>query len=110
MIVWRICKSKHAGSAFSGAGAERYGGRWNSVGSRMVYTSENLSLATLELFVHVDPSVAPTDLVAIMATLPDEFSKTELEATSLPKNWRTYPSPKLKLSTGARGTISHQRS
>ena len=91
MVVWRICKSKHAGSAFSGIGAERHGGRWNFVGPRMVYTSENLSLATLELFVHVDPRVAPTDHVAILAKLPKGFSKTELDVASLPKNWRTYP-------------------
>ena len=93
MIVWRICKSKYVSSAFSGIGAEKTGGRWNSPGNRVVYTSENLSLATLELFVHVDPKLVPPDLMAAIAELPKGLSKTELKITDLPSNWRAYPAP-----------------
>lgn len=93
MKIWRICKSKYAASAFSGTGAEKVGGRWNYPGHRMAYASENLSLATLELFVHVNPKVIPTDLVAVTATLPEGFSKTEIDAATLPANWKDYPAP-----------------
>ena len=93
MFVWRICKSKYVSSAFSGIGAEKTGGRWNSPGNRAVYTSENLSLATLELFVHVNPKIIPADLVVALAQLPKRFSKTRIEPSDLPSNWREFPAP-----------------
>lgn len=53
--AWRIVREKYAPSAFSGAGAAEFGGRWNLPGTRMVYTSESQSLAALELLVHLNP-------------------------------------------------------
>lgn len=93
MNVWRICRSKHELSAFSGYGAEKTGGRWNYKGHSVVYTSENLSLAALELFVHVSPGIIPADLISLRGTLPDSISIERLEAPDLPKNWRKYPAP-----------------
>lgn len=93
MKVWRICKSQHASSAFSGDGAEQTGGRWNFKGYPLVYTSENLSLAALELFVHVPPGAIPTDLVAICAELAGSVSMQEIPARDLPAEWRVYPAP-----------------
>lgn len=93
MNVWRICRSKHELSGFSGYGAEKTGGRWNYKGQSVVYTSENLSLAALELFVHVSPGIIPADLISLRGTLPDSISIKRLEAPDLPKNWRKYPAP-----------------
>ncbi|MGH7564183.1 MAG: RES family NAD+ phosphorylase [Gemmatimonadota bacterium] len=44
-------------------GARRAGGRWNSKGRPMIYTSEHLSLPVLETLVHVTRDELP-DLVA----------------------------------------------
>jgi RES domain-containing protein len=93
MDVWRICRSKYAASAFSGRGAEKTGGRWNHKGYAMVYASENLSLAALELFVHVSPGTMPADLVSIRGELPDSVSIEEIDEAALPDNWRVYPAP-----------------
>ncbi len=49
VVGWRIVKEKHAKTAFSGEGARIFEGRWNSAGVRMVYCSEHLSLAALEI-------------------------------------------------------------
>ena len=35
--VWRITTERFAQTAFSGEGARRYGGRWNSKGHAVVY-------------------------------------------------------------------------
>jgi len=91
--VWRICRSKHKSSAFSGYGAEKTGGRWNYSGYPLVYTSENLSLAALELFVHVPPNILPTDLMAICGRLPASVSIEEIVPADLPADWRMYPAP-----------------
>ncbi len=63
--LWRLVKKKYATAAFTGGGAFRHGGRWNSRGHYMVYASEHLSLALLEWIIHLDPSRRIPELVAI---------------------------------------------
>src|SRR4029453_19008701 len=87
--VWRICRQPYA--AFDGEGARQAGGRWNHRGVAVVYTSATLSLAALEYFVHLDPTDAPGDLVAIPADIPDSLSRIEIRAETLPSHWRAYP-------------------
>ena len=41
MIVYRVANVKYKDLILSGIGAEKVGGRWNSVGTRAVYCSEN---------------------------------------------------------------------
>lgn len=60
--AWRIVKEKHAATAFSGEGARLYGGRWNSVGTSLVYTSGTKALAALESLVHLNPPVISNTL------------------------------------------------
>jgi len=59
----------------------------------VVYTSATLSLAALEYFVHLDPTDAPGDLVAIPADIPDSLPRIEIRAETLPSRWRAYPAP-----------------
>jgi RES domain-containing protein len=87
--VWRVAKAKHADSAFEGMGAKRAGGRWNSVGTRVVYCSSALSLATLELLVHLKRAAALAAYVAFAVDIPEEQIR-ELEGR-LPKGWDSYP-------------------
>ncbi|WP_247215208.1 RES family NAD+ phosphorylase [Synechococcus sp. C9] len=94
MQIWRITKTKYATSAFTGEGARQFGGRWNSQGIAVVYGSSSLSLAALEMFVHMEISDANyLSLVAISATIPETVEKTEITATMLPDNWRSFPAP-----------------
>lgn len=65
-----MVKSAYADHAFDGEGAFRYGGRWNSKGTAMVYASSSLALATLELLVHLDPAMPLPPLVAFGIDLP----------------------------------------
>jgi RES domain-containing protein len=87
MKVWRICRAPYAAEAFSGEGARRYGGRWNSRGVPMVYTSTSLSLAAIELFVHLEPALAPNDLVYLSAILPEGEPGRTLDSADLPSDW-----------------------
>ena len=91
--AWRITSPRYAASAFDGEGARRYGGRWNHPGTGLVYCSSTLSLAALEYFVHLDPSLAPSDLVAIHAEIPGGLDIEFLETAALPADWRAYPAP-----------------
>jgi RES domain-containing protein len=89
--VWRISSRRHR--RFDGEGARLYGGRWNHAGTSVVYTSGSLSLAALELFVHVDTDLAPSGLIATPADIPDNVKIESINAGKLPKNWRAYPAP-----------------
>jgi RES domain-containing protein len=89
MEIWRICRMRFAGEAFSGEGARRFGGRWNSRGVPMVYASSSLSLAAIELFVHLEPNQQPDDLVSVAATLPAGEPAQRLEPEQLPADWWT---------------------
>jgi RES domain-containing protein len=87
MRLWRICRERFAGEAFSGEGARRYGGRWNSKGVGVIYTSTSLALAVVETFVNLEPNLRPDDLVSIQAELPDSLTAERLDTKSLPANW-----------------------
>ena len=87
MRIWRICREPYA--AFSGEGARRFGGRWNSRGVPMVYASTSLALAAIELFVHLEPGQAPDDLVYVSALLPEGESARTLQPSDLPPAWWT---------------------
>jgi RES domain-containing protein len=87
MRIWRICRARYAGEAFSGDGARRFGGRWNTPGVPMVYSSSSLALAAIELFVHLEPNQQPDDLVSIAAVLPKGEPALRLELDKLPSRW-----------------------
>ena len=87
-VIWRICEATFANSAFSGEGASIVGGRWNSKGKRMVYTAEHLSLAILEIFVHLNvPTVRRDFFVAIKAEIPDDLEIEYMNIDQLPSDW-----------------------
>ncbi len=52
MTVYRFTHKKFAGE-LSGTGARLVGGRWNPVGVSVVYTSESISLALLEVLANI---------------------------------------------------------
>ena len=59
----------------------------------MVYTSSTMSLATLELLVHLDPICIPTDLRSIRIVIPENVSCEWITLAMLPRRWRDYPAP-----------------
>jgi RES domain-containing protein len=91
VLTYRICRS--AFRALDGEGARRYGGRWNSPGTAVVYAAGTASLAALELLVHLDPADAPADLLLMTIAIPDAVRQEAVEATRLPAQWAQSPTP-----------------
>jgi len=98
--AWRIVKAAHAATAFDGEGAFRFGGRWNSPGTRVVYCSANLSLAALENLVHLNPPV-PFKYAAIGLEFDARVVET-VDAESLPVDWTSEPPPPSTMEIGDR--------
>jgi RES domain-containing protein len=84
--AWRIVKAGHADRAFTGEGAWRTGGCWNSPGVAMAYTSEHKSLAVLEMLVHLDPQDVSHHLTFRIEF--DEALVEHLPWERLPAGWR----------------------
>jgi RES domain-containing protein len=80
LSVYRVCRSIY--TRLDGEGARRVGGRWNSPGTPVVYTTGSVSLAVLENLVHMASQDYPTGYVVVQATIPDsiQISKVELNA------------------------------
>lgn len=94
MVVWRLCRQQYANAPLDGEGARLYGGRWNYPGTAVVYAAESLALAALEMLVHIDPDLAPVDIVAISIEVPESIHVEEVTLAQLPRNWRSTPAPK----------------
>ena len=74
MIVYRVANVKYKDLTLSGINAEKVGGRWNSVGTRAVYCSENISLALLEYYIHSgDISTLPEKIAIAKIHFPDDL-------------------------------------
>lgn len=90
MKLYRLSKSKYSRD-LSGKGAEIGGGRWNSKGTPMIYTSQSIALATTEIAVHVSLGILPKGYEAITFDIPDSVIVEELEVKSLSSDWKSIP-------------------
>jgi RES domain-containing protein len=87
--AWRIIKEKHIATAFSGEGASKAGGRWNSRGVAVIYASESQSLAALETLVHIG-----TGSRIRFSIIRLDFDKAMVETlalSALPPDWKSEP-------------------
>lgn len=91
MKVYRIIKTKYANDAWLGKGAAIAGGRWNSKDVAMVYASDSLALAQLEVLVHLQDSPHLTDFSYFVVDIP-ESDLRRLEPQDLPDDWDSEPS------------------
>ena len=99
VTAWRIVSRKHAATPFDGEGARRIGGRWNSPGVAVVYTSDSHALALLEVMVHVQSYKQLENRIAI----PVRFNEDDVEVLSeadVPSDWLTSPPPRSAQEVG----------
>lgn len=88
--AWRIVHQDYRSSAFDGEGARLVGGRWNSEGTPVVYTAGSLSLALLEIIVHLEIKEA----LKYFKALPVLFDESLIQALALgtlPLLWGSTP-------------------
>lgn len=91
--VFRIGKTKYAPTSFNGEGAFRFGGRWHSRGTRIIYTAGSLALAALEMLVHLDDDSLLLKYSFIRAQVPPGLILPVEKFRTLPKDWSSSPAP-----------------
>ena len=77
MIIYRLHRSVRAAGDYTGASLA--GGRWNPPGTAMLYATQQLSLACLEILVHLDKAQLPPEYVWSNTKLPDDLGVLEIE-------------------------------
>jgi RES domain-containing protein len=102
--VWRIATDTPAYEAddLSGAGAKATGGRWNTAGMAVVYTSQTRALACLETVVHLNAGGLPLNRYLVAVTIPDALwaSAQMASAASLPVGWDAEPAGRSSIEFG----------
>lgn len=88
--AWRIVKKGHAESAFDGEAARRYGGRWNSPGTAVVYVTESRALALLEVLAGIR-SMRPSSAYVLIPVHFDEAVIRARDLNQLPDEWNQSP-------------------
>lgn len=96
---WRIVRPEFGREPYSGRGARLYGGRWNSPGVSMAYASATLSLAALELLVHVSRSLLLPKYLSVACHFPEALIE-DLDPSRLPPEWQDFPAPPELVSIG----------
>ena len=92
MLAYRLVKERWVATALDGSGAKAYGGRWNSPGTAILYASESIALAALELLVHLGRGQVLGSYRLFTLSIPDS-SVRRLDASDLPLDWRADPLP-----------------
>lgn len=90
MNAFRISKTQFAND-LSGKGAEIWGGRWNSIGIPLLYTSCYRSLCALEHLVHLPIDTFLDDYSLITLEFPDPSAIREITLAELPDGWKNNP-------------------
>ncbi|WP_225770140.1 RES family NAD+ phosphorylase [Inquilinus sp. Marseille-Q2685] len=102
--VWRIATDTPSYEAddLTGAGAKATGGRWNSPGVPVVYTSQTRALACLETVVHLGAGGLPLNRYLVRIDIPDTVwaAARQETAASLPVGWDAEPAGRASITFG----------
>jgi RES domain-containing protein len=90
MIVFRLTKEKYC-LDLSGKGAEIAGGRWNSKGVSMVYTSDSRALCLAEIAVHIPLGIVPRNYFLVEISIPEDKKMNSIYEADLPVDWNGFP-------------------
>lgn len=90
MIIYRLCRKIYS-KDLTGQGAEKSGGRWNSKGIAVIYTSESRALCLAEMAVNLPLNLLPSDFTMVSISIPDDSPMDALTTKKLPSDWSNFP-------------------
>jgi RES domain-containing protein len=82
MEAYRISDGRHP--IFDPTGAMLHGGRWNSVGTRVIYAAETYAGALLEVLAHSNLSHPPKNHRVVRIEIPQDLRIDTLTPAELP--------------------------
>lgn len=104
VVLWRIAKNtaQYPADDMTGGGAKTVGGRWNSKGLAVVYSSPTISLATLETLAHIGDDIAARNRFLIRIEVPDSVwnAREVLDVSALDPTWLSEPPGMASIAVG----------
>jgi len=100
MKAWRLSRFDSRQRTFDGEGARLFAGRWNPAGVPVVYASEHLSLAVLEVLVHARVDQVRIAFHAFEITIPDAHVEI-VPDEQLPRGWDDAAIPRATRELGS---------
>tara|TARA_B110000879_G_C11143964_1_gene501576 strand:+ start:51 stop:521 length:471 start_codon:yes stop_codon:yes gene_type:complete len=97
---YRLVAPRWVDSAFSGEGARKYGGRWNSPGLPMVYLGGSRALTALELLVHLTTPTSRSKPFCLMEVKIPKHLISDYPTEILAEDWRNHPPGEHTLEIG----------
>ncbi len=88
MRLYRLSPTEFADD-LTGTGGLYSAGRWNQRGTRLVYTSDCVSLAKLELL--ANSTTLPDGLSLVTIDIPSDATIHTIDVALLPENWQRIP-------------------
>lgn len=102
-VLWRIGTDtpNYTAEDPSGEGAKSSGGRWNSKGNAVLYTSENIALACLETLVHLNAGGLPLNRYLVKINVPAAiWAKRNIFDVRANVGWDAIPTGKVSIVWG----------
>jgi RES domain-containing protein len=101
VALWRIAAttSKYVADDMSGTGAKNTGGRWNSVGKAVIYSSESIALAVHETVVHTRSGGLPLNRYLVRLDVPDDVWAAR-QVLAPPGGWNALPAGMTSVQAG----------
>ena len=87
MTVYRLSLDMYKDD-LGGTGAKLFGGRWNNIGIPVLYSTENISLAVLELLVRIDKNNIPLNHYLLQIDIPDTEVPFVITKNKLKAGWK----------------------
>jgi len=94
MYAYRITLTKYANNLY----ASGYEARWNSKGTRLIYTAQSRALACLENLVHRGGHGINTAFSTMKIEIPDNISIEKIRVLELPESWHLTSSQSYQTS------------
>lgn len=91
--AWRVDNERWVTQSFNGVGASLEGGRWNSAGVLVVYSSKHLAMAAQEKFVHLPRPLPRSSRFVKFSFRFGRLAVKKLKESDLPSDWRAEPVP-----------------
>lgn len=88
--AWRVFKHARLVTDLLGEGSRLYGGRFNRKGIAVIYSSDSLALAAMEILVHIQSTSLLGKYVFRQLTFDESLIET-LSPVHLPHSWRDEP-------------------
>ena len=88
---YRLVKKKYTKKPLDGSGGLHVEGRWHSKGKPIIYSSESIALAKMEILTRLGGERPPIKNYSVFKFVFDEADMCRLKQSELPDEWDAWP-------------------